>query len=288
MTPPGTTGYISCAAADATAQVIGDHLYLASMTAGPLDGSGVPAWIGWRLEKFDPVSWQLLASVDIPLDMPAEADDGPTISLINGQIDVTGEYFVDGDPDNPLGRGSHHHYFSTDLVALGERILQPPQYPAHCPMVSIVQANGGDIIMFASTEFNGDLMVLRFDRDWNLLEQRMLRENAFFPTGAATDGELFYVAYTDGSQRSSRRVYPNVRLAGYDPGWNVLQDVAATGFVPTDNMLGMRPWLTLHENRLYVSFNTDTIDPVTGEESPANRDIQVSVSVFALTRSPEY
>ena len=210
MQATGEYGFISCATADATSQIIGNDIYLASMTTGPGTPGGEPQWIGWRLEKFDASTWQRLAYADIPLEQGYEADDGPTISFVNGQIDVTGEYFVNKNPDDPLGRGSHHHFFTTDLEPQGKRILKPPEYPPHCSEVSMIQESGGDVLMFASTAYRGDLIVLRFDKDWNFKEQRKLRSNAFFPTGSVTDGRYFYIAYTDTSKKGSKWTYVNI------------------------------------------------------------------------------
>ena len=281
MEPTDKYGFISCAAADATSQIIGNDVYLASMTAGPVTSGGKPEWIGWRLEKFDAVSWKRLASVDLPLDVPIEMDDGPTIALINGQITVSGEYFPDGTPDGPLGRGSHHHFFTTDLEPLGKKILVAPEYPSHCPEVSMIQEPGGDILMFASTAYVGDLIVLRFDKDWNFKEQKKLRDKAFFPTGSVTDGRLFYVAYTDTSHREGERMYRNVGFAAYDANWNTLQDVAVTDFAVTSESYidGESPWVELHDNRLYVSYIASTLDPDTGRLVSG----QAFVNVYELT-----
>jgi hypothetical protein len=260
MQATGNYGFISCSGPDVTSQVVGNDLYLASM-------AGSPEWMGWRLEKFDAVTWQRTASVDIPLNDPVERSDGPTIAFINGRIVVSGEYFPDGTPDGPLGRGSHHHFFSADLQPLGKKILVAPAYPAHCPEVSMIQEAGGDILIFASDTYMGDLFMLRLD-------------NAFFPTGAATDGRLCYIAYTDTSRRSAQWRYRNIGLAAFDADWNVLQDTAVTDFINTSDTYvdGESPWVQLHGNRLYVSYLKTTFDPVTGRL----RDNQAYVNIYEL------
>jgi hypothetical protein len=47
--------------------------------------------------------------------------------------------------------------------------------------------------------------------------------------------------------------------------------VAVTNYTPSDNMQTGRPWVILHENRLYVSYDLDTRDPVTHEEHLRDR-----------------
>lgn len=285
MQPTGKFDFITSAAADATSQIIGNDIYVASMTAEPpVIPGGKPQKIGWLLEKFNAVSWKRLAYVKILLDLPFEEDNGPTISFINGKIDVTGEYYPDGNPDSPLGRGSHHHFFTTDLKPLGKMILRPPQYPAHCPEVSMIQEPGGDILMFAASAFNGDLIVLKFDKTWKYKEQKKLRDMAFFPTGSLTDGNLFYVAYTDTSNRKPMQMYRNVRLAVYDADWNTLQDIAVTDFIntPDTHVDGESPWIELHGNRLYVSYLASKLDPITGELIGG----QAFVNIYEIIRNP--
>lgn len=284
MQPTGQYGYISCAAADVTSQIIGGYIYLASMFAVPSKQGDGFEFIGWRLEKFDPVTWNRLADVDIPLDTKVEADDGPTISFINGQVTVSGEYFPDGIPDGPLGRGSHHHFFDTDLKPLGKKILLAPEYPPHCPEVSMIQVPEGDIYMFASTTYAGDLIVLHLDKDWNYKSQQKLRNNAFFPTGSVTDGHLFYVAYTDTSQKRPNGMLRNVGFAAFDTSWRTLQDVAVTDFVNTSEsfMEGESPWVQPYGNRFYVSYIVDTSDPVTGIITFG----QAYVNVYELIQTP--
>jgi len=262
MEPTGKSGFISCASHDGYSMIVENDMYFASTLYDWMIPGGKPDDIGFRIEKFDAISWQRLAAVDIRLDQPAEANDGPTLSVINGNITVTGEYFVDGDPDNPLGRGSHHHFFTADLDPVGEKILEPPEYPAHCPEASMIQEPGGDILMFVADSYHGDLMVYRLDKDWKFKEKNLLREKAFFPTGLATDGRLYYVAYTD---TSNGVVYRNVGVAAYDADWNTLQDEAITDFEITDTTKeGWNPSLMLFENRMYVSYLITELDPATG------------------------
>jgi hypothetical protein len=283
MQPTGKYGFLTCFIGDATTRIIGNDMYVVKGAGGPGASGGSP-WEGFRLEKFDAATWKYLGGVDIPLVRPDEATDGPTISFINGQVVVSGEYFPGGTPDGPLGRGSHHHLASTDLKLLDRKVLLRPQFPSHCPEVSMLQEPNGDILMFASDEYAGNMIMLRLDKDWNFKEQRKLRDNAFFPTGSATDGHLYYVGYTDTSKKDPQGLNRNVGLAAFDANWNLLQDVVVTDFVNTtdSHMDAESPWVTLHGNRLYFSYQKTKIDPATGGVIES----QSYVNIYELVLTP--
>jgi hypothetical protein len=57
-----------------------------------------------------------------------------------------------------------------------------------------------------------------------------------------------------------------VHLAAFDRDWNLLDDTAVTDFTPADKKQPGRPWVILHKNSLYVSYDCDSVDAVTGEE----------------------
>jgi len=91
----------------------------------------------------------------------------------------------------------------------------------------------------ASTSYTGDMLVMRYDENWNYLGSKVLIEQVHFPTGMAFDEQRFYVAYLNTSQRNDTLFfpcYPNVHLAAFDREWNLLDDVAVTGYVPSENM----------------------------------------------------
>ena len=107
-----------------------------------------------------------------------------------------------------------------------------------------------------------------------------------FSTGLAFDGQRFYVAYLNNSQTLTPDmlpVYLNVRLAAFDLNWNLLDDIAVTSYAISDNMQTGRPWVLLHGNRLYVSYDLDTMDPVKRTES---KNGQAVISVFELNQTP--
>ena len=270
MQPTRRSWVISDAAADFTTQVIGNYLYLVHMTAGP-------QWVGWRLEKFDPVNWIKLDSVDIHLSNPDstvyEGDPGPQIFFINGLIDITGAYYVDGDPGNPLGQGSHHHFFTTDLAPQGVVIIKPPEYPRNTFEGYMCQTKGSDIYMIAASDFfNGDIIMLKFDKSWTLLDQKTIHKQARFPTGLVVDSNRFYIAYMDISHENIGS--DDIGLAAYDSTWNLVDDVIVT--TPAPNKLSDSPWLMKYGNQLYVSYVSDSGKTGLG---------QTFISIYDLTKN---
>ena len=270
MQPTGSSWVISDAAADFTTQVIGNYLYLVHMTAGP-------QWVGWRFEKFDPVNWIKLDSVDIHLSNPDstvyEGDPGPQIFFINGLIDITGAYYVDGNPGSPVGQGSHHHFFTTDLVPQGVVIIKPPEYPRNTFEGYMCQTKGSDIYMIAASDFfNGDMIMLKFDKSWTLLDQKTIHKQARFPTGLVVDSNSFYIAYMDISHEDIGS--DDIGLAAYDSTWNLLDDVIVT--TPAPNKLSDSPWLMKYGNQLYVSYSTDSGQTKLG---------QTFISIYNLTQN---
>jgi hypothetical protein len=276
MQPTGKEGYIACGWADSTSLLVENNLYVVSMAGGPTSPGQAP-WVGWKLMKFDAVTWKKLASAEVRLDYPTEQDGGPTLSYVNGDIVSTGEYRTEA-----LGSGSHNHLFTPDLKAVGKVTLKPPEFPVHYCEVSILQEENGDILMFASTGPKGDLMVLRLGKDWKLKEQKTLVRNAYFATGAATDGRYVYVAYTDTSTTEAGMPMEgqNVRLAAFDSDWNIVQDTAVSDVQKTQDTsdYGESPWIAMHGKYLYVSYLISRLDPATH----ALIDNQAYVNVYEL------
>jgi hypothetical protein len=104
--------------------------------------------------------------------------------------------------------------------------------------------------------------------------------------GIAFDGQRFYLAYMDTSLRSSPAFLPvslNVHLAIFDRDWNLIEDVAVTNYTRADYKQPGRPWVLLHGNYVYVSYDLDTIDPTTKEEQG---QWQAVVSMYELVESP--
>jgi hypothetical protein len=277
MQETGRAGIFSCEVADSGSVMVDNIYYFVSMHAVP------GQWIGWRMVKYDAATWQKLADIFIPLDLPREVDNDPMVAYVNGQLDVSSQYNAAGrPPDLMAGAATHHHFFSTDLKPLGKKILADVPHVCGSSMIYV-----DDIYSFITAKaFMGDLAVMKYDRNWNYLGIKDLRKQAHWSQGVAFDGQRFYVAYLDTSQRTSPTILPvflNVHLAAFDRDWNLVEDVAVTNFAPSDNKQAGRPWVILHKNRLYVSYDLDTMDPITHKEQLKG---QARVSIYELARDP--
>ena len=278
MQETGRTGHLiwapdACEAGDSASVMVDNTYYFVSLPQVP----GYP--YGWRLNKFDAVSWTMLAEAFVPLQAPNQGDTDPMIAYANGQLDVSGQYNPTGIWQQ--GSASHHHFFSTDFQPLGEKILADT--PNICG-ASMIYVDGVYYIITADA-YDGDLIVMKYDRDWAYLGVKNLIREAHWSQGVAFDGQRFYVAYLDTHQRSPGffPVFLNVHLAAFDRAWNLVDDVAVTNFAPSDSKQTGRPWVILHGNRLYVSYDVDTRDPVTHEE---HLRWEAYVSIYELTQSP--
>jgi len=275
----GESGTFSCDPADAGSVMVDNTYYFAAMTRQEDE-------IGWHLLKIDAVSWKPSVDTFFPIDYPKEGEGDPMVAYVNGQIDISSAYNVSGkphEPTDPVGTfGTHHQLFSTDLQFLGKKILTEP---GHIHGSYMVYVDGVYYLATADSYFD-DVILMKYDKDWKYLGSKTLIKQAHFSTGLVYDGQRFYLAYTDTSQRTDPGFFPvylNIHLAAFDRDWNLLDDVAVTSFAPSDNRQPGRPWVILHDNRLYVSYDVDTIDPVTQEEQ---KQWQAYVSVYELTQKP--
>jgi hypothetical protein len=271
----GETGTFACDPADSGSVMVDNGYYFAVMTRRAEQ-------IGWHLLQIDAANWTTLVDTFFPLDYPQEGDADPMVAYVNGQVDISSAYTVAGvppGPDTPAGSyGTHHHFFTTHLQFIEERILTDTP---HINGSSMIYVDGVYYLVTANL-YDGNVIVMRYDTDWNYLGMQELIPEAHWSTGLAFDGERFYLAYTDTSQRTEPGFFPvhlNIHLAAFDRDWNLIDDVAVTDYAPEDRMQPGRPWVILHGNRLYVSYDLDTIDPVTHEEQ---RQWQALVSVYEL------
>jgi hypothetical protein len=242
---------------------------------------------GWHVIKFDAASWTKLAETHLSLMPPEDSDkypnNDPMVAFVNGQLDVSAQYNASGTPPAlTSGAGTFHDFFTPDLVFLGQRNLtDTPQVHGS----SLIYLDGVYYFITANAYLGGDMVVATYDPNWKFVGVKTLKHNAFFSTGLTFDGQRFYVAYLDNSQTVTSNqlpVYLNVRLAAFDRNWNLIEDIAVTNYAIADNMQTGRPWVILHGNRLYVSFDLDTMDPVMRTEKANGQAI---VSIFELTQS---
>jgi hypothetical protein len=273
MQATGKEGVYTCGSGDIGTLMIGNTLY--DVKIEPAEGHER----GWRITSYDASTWQQTGSTYFPLDDVRYAGGDEMMAYVNGQIDISSQYQpASGTAPVSGGAATYHEFFSTDLTYLGEKIISDPP---HINGSSLLFQDGTYYLVTAD-RYDGDVYVYQYDSDWNFLGSKLLLQQAHWSMGLVSDGQYFYLAYLDTSQRSSPGFLPvhlNVHLAAFDKDWNLLQDVAVTDYTPSDNRQPGRPYLLLYDNRLYVSYDCDTIDPVTQEEQ---LKWQAYVSVYDL------
>jgi hypothetical protein len=288
MVPTGTMGLINCygGTMDTGGLFVGDDFYFANQAPGSLAGTE-----GWRLFKYNAVTWKELASTFLVLRSSSDsASQGvqepgdPMIALVNGQIDISSTYRSATSTVTPgpmAGWATHHQFFTTDLQFVSKRVLSDTP---HINMSSMVSANG--IINFVTgTALFGDLIVMQYDQNWDYLRTKTLKKKSATPEGLAFDGERFYVSYLDVPCTGTdlKGCYMNVRLAAFDSNWNLLEDIAVTSFTPNDHKQPGRPSLTLHNGRIYVCYDQNEDEEFSPSESPRTSDVRVYVKVYQVS-----
>ena len=272
----GESGTFACNVADSGSLMVDNTYYFVAMTR---EGEK----IGWHILKLDAVKWKPLIDIFYQLDSPRESEGDPMVAYVNGQLDISSIYLPTGKlPDVPKGGATHHQFFSTDLQFIGKKILRDTPHINGSQMIYL----DGVYSFVTADGYSGDLVVMKYDKDWKYLGAKPLIKQAHWSTGLAFDGQRFYLAYMDTSQRTEPGFFPvylNVHLAIFDRDWNLLEDVAVTQYKPSDNMQTGRPWVILHGNRLYVSYDLDTMDPVLHKEMLNGQAI---VSVYELVKGP--
>lgn len=279
MQPTGKFGFITNAAADATSQIIGNDIYVASMNAEPpVTPGGKPQKIGWLLEKFDAASWKKLEDVYYPLIESKERLNDPMVFFTDGQLDVSGQFDASGKFAELFeGAVTQHTLLSPDLKVIEKKILKDTPHICGSSMIVV----DGIRYFITADAFLGDLIVMKYDSKWNYLGMIHLINEAHWSQGVVFDGKRFYVSYLSTSQRTNNvlPVYLNVHLAVFDHDWNLLQDEAITNYLPSDHRQPGRPWVIIHNDRLFVSNDIDTIEPKTNQE---HLKFQAYVSIYKL------
>lgn len=233
---------------------------------------------GWRLIKYDAANWTRLEEMYVLLPEPNEGNTDPMVAYINGQLDVSGQYNASGIWQE--GNSTLHHFFTANLQPM--ELINLADTPHICGS-SIVYVDGVYYFVSAS-DYTGGLKVMKYDSGWNYLGMKNLTEQAHWSQGMVFDGERFYVAYLDTSGRSHPKffpVYPNVHLAVFDRNWNLVHDATITNFTYGGDKMGGRPWVTLHGNLLYVSYDVDTVNQTTQEEEKL---WQAYVTIFEISQ----
>jgi hypothetical protein len=235
MVETGNAGVISChAMIDTGGLFVGNDFYLAS--AERKDNVE-----GWNVAKFNAVTWASSVDYFYPLTDSQAVGGDPMVAYVNGQVDISSVY---GD------NATHHNFFTTDLQFVSKRLFSDTPHFGFNSMIT----QGGVINFLSSQGALGDLIVMRYDPSWTYLGVKTLKEHAATPMGVAFDGNRFYVAYTDASQRTTGCMCENVHLAAFDTSWNLVDDIALTSLTLQDQMSAIHPSLAMKDNRLYVAY----------------------------------
>jgi hypothetical protein len=275
MEPTGKSGVLNCEMADLGSTMVDNFLYDVSMHG---DGNSS----GWRIMKYDALSWEMIADLYFPLDMPYEANADPMVVFVNGSLDVSSGIYITGEPPMGLGEGTHHQFFRPGLEFIEERKLTDTPH-VHGSSLIFVE---GTYYFIAADHFFGNIFLMKYDAEWKYLGKQDLVENANFPTGLAFDGPRFYVAYVDTSRRGEAGSMGsmNIHLAVFDREWMLIEDLAVTDFASSDGETAARPSVMLLDNRVYVSYDLEA--PRTDEEVAGFAAGESMVNVYELTKQP--
>ncbi len=118
---------------------------------------------------------------------------------------------------------------------------------------------------------------MQYDASWNYLGSKTLATDGQWPQGTVWDEQRqrFYVAYLNTAVQGAT----NVALGVFDPNWDPIETIAVTDFQAGDFTESGRPSVTLHDKRLYVSFDVSTHDPQTHD---SNFDWQALVNIYEV------
>ena len=239
---------------------------------------------GWTIIKYNATNWIRLGELFFPLEEPNQGNYDPCVAYVNGQLDICNQYNPSGIWQQ--GFSSHHYFFTADLQPIG--MVTVDDTP-HISGASLIYEDG--IYYYVSANvYNGGLVLMKYDSDWNYLGMKNLISEAHWSQGLVADGQFFYLAYLDTSLRNPENpevffpVYPNVRLAVFDRDWNLVHIENVTDFTRSDQKKGGRPWVILHGDLLCVSYDVDTVNETTEEEE---MKWQAYVSVYKILEEPQ-
>jgi len=253
LQPAGESTVLNCVGiGDSTALFVGDVLY---------DVSAEAHGTGWHVIKYDAVTWKALAEIDFPLTDPRSLNLDMTIELVNGMLDISSMYAPPAE-DPSVSPATHHNFFTPDLQFLTTRILADTPNIEGSSMIFL----DDKYYFITADDIHGNVIVMTYDKDWQYLGMKLLRENGIWSEGVAFDGQRFYVAYMDTSLNIGTDfspLYTNIHLAAFDREWNFVDDIAVTNYTVADDVEAWRPYLLLHGNRLYVSYDVTPHDPIT-------------------------
>jgi len=275
----GQHGVVHSGGGDAASVMADDGYYYFLAGAPPED---------WILKKIDPTTWKTVASAHIDMDSPREILNDMMLAYANGNLIASGLYDASGaaggdqkKSDPTVGMATHNRIFDTNLNLLDTFVLDDVP---HINGSYVVFANG-EYAYVTSTSFFGDLIVMRYDENWNFIDSKTIDKGAQWSQGASYDeaGGRFYVAYLDMpigmNGKLERGQSVNVAVGIYDADWNLVEKVMITDFVPLDDKNPGRPSLLLHDGMLYVSYDVASLP---GRGEPEAKDWQCTVRAYEL------
>ena len=260
--------------ADSTELFVGNILYDVYFIIDP--------FFGWHVTKYDAVTWETLAEIDYHVADPRADILDEMIMMVNGMLDINSIYFPD-EQDSSASISTHHNFFPPDLQFLDRKILADTPNIEGSSMIFI----DDKYYFITANEIHGDVIVMTYDKDWKYLGMKVLLENGIWSEGVAFDGQRFYVAYMDTSLNTGTDwvpLYTNIHLAAFDREWNFIEDLAVTNYTVADDVETWRPYVILHDNRLYVSYDVCPHDPIT--HADVMQDSQAYITVYELNGKP--
>ncbi len=236
---------------------------------------------GWRIVKFNAVSWEKLVDTEFSLDLDNEMNGNMMLAFVNGQLDISSQCLISGEIAPPqMGASTFHEYFTPDLEFLEERILDDTLHITGSTMLYI----DGIYYFISATAYTGDILVMMYENNWNYLGMKNLIRQEHWSEGVAFDGQRFYLTYLETRWRTKPQFlpyYPNVHLVAFDNEWNLLEYIAVTDYSHMDSLSKGRPSLLMPENRIYVSYDVVLL--------PENLDnIEGFVSIYKLILNRKY
>ena len=231
---------------------------------------------GWRLLKFDSISWEKLGEIDYPIDLDYELENDNMLSFVGGFLDVSGLHVEEGSAahrngtpqsgplesrliDHDRGYSTHHRLFTTDFDFVEYKVLKDSPQFFGTSMLELEDS----IYLVTSDSFLGNLTALRYDKEWRYLETIELGISGTWPQGIAFDPVKNHIHLV---YESGIRGLRNIHFATFDETWDLIEEIPITDFNWEENKVASRPWLLLLEGTLYISFDVMSVEGNRREE----------------------
>ncbi len=271
----GEDGIISNSGGDAATVMAEEYFYILK---------GAPG--GWKIDKIDPQTWEVVDSTTIEMDEKYEATNDQMLAYANGYLIASSLYNAEGESDQTKtdpnkGYGTHNRIFTTDLEQVDYFILD-----------DIEHINGAYVIFkdtiynyITSTAYFGELIIMQYDQNWKYLDTKTTGINGHWSQGAVYDSttKKFYVAYINLGELNNGKLDlnhpPQINVGIFDEEWNLLGNEIVTAYKKTENTAVGRPSVIIEDGTLYVSYDVETFDSSTNTE---NKDWQCIVAIYTI------